>query len=143
MSGTVTISFNKMFLTGNQRKILTLEWVADDSDHTIPDTPIDAALYKLGGLFFYSAETIPGSGAEAPTNGYSITVNDTDGIDLAGGLLADRSNVNPEIVNIGKSSHGFPIVESNLVVSITGNLVNGATGVLILTFSEKRKESLS
>jgi len=132
-AGTVTITSVKYWVGGGQnRTIITLSWTADAADATVPSTTIDAALYVIKGWYLYSAETNPG--ATAPTDNYDIVLNDTDDLDIAGGLLQNRDTANTEMVNIGTSAHGYPVVKGNLTFSLSNNAVNSATGTLILTF---------
>jgi len=69
------------------------------------------------------------------TINYDIAINDADGLDVAGGLLADRDTANTEIVNMRSSVSGYPMVRGNLSVALTGNSVNSATGTIIMTFT--------
>jgi len=114
------------------RKIITISWVADSADGTVPSASIVANTYGIEGWYLYSVETNPG--AIAPTDNYDIVINDANDYDICGGLLANRNTINTELVNIGNATHGFPIVLGDLIFVLTNNVVNSATSVLILTF---------
>jgi len=132
-AGTVLINASSMQILGQQsRRIITLSWTADASAATVPNKVIDASTYDILGWYFFSAETNPGD--TAPTDNYDIVINDADGADIAGGLLMNRDTGNTEMVNIGTSIHGYPIVRGNLTFVLSNNAVNSATGTCILTF---------
>ncbi len=134
--GTVAITYSNIFVDNQRtRTILTISWVADAAAATVPSTTIPyqvANRYNVMGWYLYSAETNPGS--MAPTDNYDIVINDADSVDISGGLLANRDTANSEIVNIGTSSHGYPVVRGDLTFVLSNNSVNSATGTCILTF---------
>jgi hypothetical protein len=130
MAGTVTQSTVDLHATARRiKKVCTIEWIADATDHTVPTTNIIVP----DGWILYSAETIPGS--TAPTDNYDIVLNDADGLDVAGGLLANRDEANAELVLLGSAAHGYPLMRNgSLSFVLTNNLVDSATGTLILIF---------
>ena len=131
--GTVAITSSNVTVQGNVwRKVITLSWVADAATATVPPTTITTATYGIGGWYLYTAETNPGS--TAPTGNYNIVLNDADGLDVAGGLLANRDATATEIVNVGASAHGYPAIRGDLTFVLSDNVVNSATGTLILIF---------
>jgi hypothetical protein len=131
--GTVTITASTAsVLNQKSRKIITLTWTADSSDHTVPSTTINAVTYEIEGWYLYSGETNPGG--TAPTDNYDIVINDADTVDIAGGMLMNRDTSNSEIAAIGLGSGQYPMVRGNLTFVLTNNLVNSATGTCILTF---------
>ena len=132
-AGDVLINASSMQILGQQsRRIITLSWTADASNATVPNKVIDVTTYDVLGWYLYSAETNPGT--VAPTSNYDIVINDGDGADIAGGLLMNRHTSNTEMVNIGTSIHGYPIVRGNLTFTLSNNAVNSATGTCILSF---------
>ncbi|MFZ5989421.1 MAG: hypothetical protein ACOYWZ_20185 [Bacillota bacterium] len=128
-AGSSNITF---FDVIKDKKTMTISWIADASNATVPDLTIDASLYELKGWYLYSAETDPGG--IAPTDNYDIVLNNTNGIDVAGGLLANRDISTTEMVNISSSAFGYPIVRGDLTFSLSNNATNSATGILILIF---------
>ena len=131
--GTVSIQSDTIFVDYRAaRRILTLSFVGDGENGTIPDTVINPATYAIEGWFLYSAETNPGS--PAPTPAYNIVINDTDDVDIAGGLLIDRDTSVSELVNFINASHRHPIIRGNVTVTFANQAVGGAKGTLILIF---------
>ena len=112
------------------RVVLTITWVDDNAGTTLAINP---ATYGIQGWYLYSVETNP-SNATAPTDNYDITLVDADGVDLAGGTLMNRDTATTEIVNIGTSSTGFPVIRGTFTFTLSGNAVVGGAGTCILTF---------
>jgi len=132
-AGDVLINASSMQILGQQsRRIITLSWTADAAAATVPNKVIDVSTYDVMGWYLYSAETNPGT--TAPTDNYDIVINDADGVDIAGGLLMNRDTSTTELVCVGISAHGYPIVRGNLTFVLSNNAVNSATGTCILTF---------
>lgn len=130
--GTVVFSPAPVVIevAGQKRVIITLAWTADAGDATVPSTTIQGSLIK--GYFLYSIQTDPGVGP--PTTLYDIIINDANGADIAGGLLADRSSTVTQIVNLGASTSGYPIIRGDLTFTLSNNSQNSAAGVCILIF---------
>lgn len=116
-------------LREQQRVILTITWVDDTAGTTLA---IDPKTYSITGWYLYTAETNPGG--TAPTALYDITLVDADGADIAGGVLLNRSATVTELVNVGTSAAGYPVMRGSVTFTLSGNDVNNATGTLILTF---------
>jgi hypothetical protein len=72
--------------------IITYSCTGDSSTGTISAT---ASPYVFGWVFMVI--TVPGT--PSPTNGYSLTLSDSSGIDVVAGLLASRSSTNPQQIN--------------------------------------------
>jgi len=133
MAGSGSITKQDITVGGSiERKVLTLAWTGDASGGSMPAVSVVTATYGIEGWFLYSVETNPG--ATAPTDDYDIVINDADGLDIAGGLLANRDTANTEMVSLRAAAAGYPMVRGNLSVVITGNSVNSATGTVIMTF---------
>ena len=131
--GTTTVTTpQKIQVLGNQKKVVTVTITADASTGAIANGTLNAATLGLEGWYLYTVETDPGS--TAPQALYDLVINDANGFDVAGGLLANRSATVTELVNIGTASHGFPVMRGNWTIVGTGNNVNNATVVLYLTF---------
>jgi len=106
-------------------------WTADDADGSIPtlavDIPYDSELHSI--------TTDPGT--PAPTASYDITLIDSDGIDRAQSVGLDRHTTNSEEALIVFSGTGIhPIVRSGerLTITVTNNIVNSATGVIVIRY---------
>jgi len=113
--------------------VLTITWIGDASGGLVPSTAItDSYVAKLIGSYLYSAVTNPGS--PAPDDLYDIVINDADGFDIAGGLLANRSTSVTQMVNIGVGAIGYPVIRGPITFVLTGTTVNSATGTLMMLF---------
>ena len=132
--GTVTITSSTISVQAQPtRKVITLSWTCEAGAATIPNTTISATTYGIEGWYFYSGETNPGG--TAPTTLYDITILDAEGIDLAGGLLMNRSSTATEMVNIALGTLGqYPIVRGDLTFTLSNNAVNAALGTVTLIF---------
>jgi hypothetical protein len=121
----------------SDKRIVTISWIAH-TDGTFTSVSTDSYYSSAGktitqeikGYYLYSVETDPGS--TAPQDDYDITLTDANGLDIAGGLLANRDTTNTEMVNVGTASFGYPVIRGPLTVAISGNNVNSATGRIIL-----------
>lgn len=124
--------------TANPTKmVLTFLWTGDASNGTVPSTDTSTVITaEISGMNITTIETIPGSGAAAPTNGYDITLINANGIDMAGGKLASRSSTLPEQiicrVNATDEIYITPPVTGVLTLVVTGNSVASATGVVVV-----------
>jgi hypothetical protein len=108
-----TISVNK------QLNETTFTCTGDSSDGTFPST---ASNSDIDG-WILAVKTNPGT---APTAAYDIVLNDSDGIDVMGGALADRSASVSEEAIPSKSG----IVKGPITVVITNN--SQASAVVVL-----------
>ena len=110
---------------------ITLDWTADDTDGSVPETIID---WPIAGILSY-VTTNPG--APAPQDLYDIALEDEDGVDVMGGALDDRKTATGEVafpkepgatVNLNGVA-----VAGILTFGLTGNNVNSAVGRVRLT----------
>ncbi|HUV77068.1 MAG TPA: hypothetical protein VMW06_03315 [Desulfobacterales bacterium] len=113
---------------------ITLNWTADDTDGSVPETVID---WPIDGILSY-VTTNPG--ATAPTDLYDIVLEDKDGVDVMGGALGDRATAVSEVaypkeptpaVNLS----GVPVL-GQLTFKLTNNAVNSAVGSARLTIKK-------
>ena len=88
------------------------------------------ATLNISGWYLESVETNPGT--IGPTNLYDITILNSNGYDVAGALLTNRSISNTEKVYL--AGVGQPIFHDTWTITITNNLVNSAVVVLTLTY---------
>ena len=130
-SATITKS-NITVLQQQQRKVLSIA-VTGGTAGAYTDSTISAATYGIAGWYLYTVETVPGV-AIPPGAVYTITLKDSDGFDLAGGTLSSRSVTATEMVNIGTTVHGYPLIRGNITLGITGLTTTSATTTIILTF---------
>jgi len=101
-------------------------WV--DGDLTLPATattmPINAYVTRV--------VTNPGT---APSDNYSITLTDVDGVDCMGGKLASRDASTSEAArpyDAASGTYGDVYVAGTLTLNLTGNSNTGATGTVTI-----------
>ena len=124
--GTTTVTSEN--IPGTNVKKYTVTWVASADTAAIPNGTLSAATGHV-----LQATTNPG--ATAPTDNYDIVINDSDGIDVFGGNLANRDTANSEQA---APSIADRFVNGDLTVVFTNNSVNSANGVLCVYVAEKR-----
>jgi hypothetical protein len=118
---------------------LVLSWTGSSSDGTVPSTAISSAtIGKISGTYLFLVKTVPGT--TAPTALYDIVLNDSDGLDVLGGVAADRSASAVEKAvpkqYTGQSIYGGVFIDSGgLTFVLTNNSVVSATGKVKLYFS--------
>lgn len=112
-------------------KVLTFTCTASADDASFPATATSTeTTARIAGYYLIEARTNPG--ATAPQALYDIVLNDTDGIDLMGGTLANRSATASEraIPALATGIYGGTSVDGILTLAITGNNVNSAVTVV-------------
>ncbi len=127
MPGTVVVGHK--LLTADRRmgrevEVITADWTADAADGSIPDT-------GLGTIAGTLLRLMTNPGTPAPTAAYDVVIEDEDGFDVLGGLGANRSATITEEGEI-KGTTYRRIVGSALTLKISGNIVNGAKGIVRL-----------
>lgn len=110
-------------------KVMVIDWTAEtNGTFTVAET--NAINGTVGWV-----ETKPGS--TAPTALYDITLTNSDGLDIMGGKLADRSATLAEgsapYDTVGAIYLTTP-VRGPLDITITNNSVNSATGTISIFF---------
>lgn len=137
-AGSVTQAINN-YPNANM-KVLTFTWTGSAADGTVPSTPTNAAITtEIAGWYVYAIETNPG-GDTAPTTLYDVVINDAEGLDIAGGMLADRSATATEKITPRLDStysiFGGVLVDGALTLVITNQAVHSATGTVKLFLSK-------
>lgn len=135
--GTVTVTLDK-YPNANMRAV-TYSWVGDAIDGTVPSTATSTAITAdIAGWYVYAIETNPG--AVAPLTLYDIVINDAESLDIAGGMLANRSATATEKITPRLDStysiFGGVLVDSALTLVITNQSVVSATGTVKLLLSK-------
>ena len=129
--GTCTQAFSEVYSASGPTSMATLTFscVASAGDGSFPATATSQAITdQIAGRYIIEARTNPG--ATAPQALYDITLTDTDGIDLMGGSLADRSATASEAAYPAISTVPWPrAVDGALTHTITNNNVNSAISV--------------
>ncbi len=129
MAGSTTKSvthYNIGTTRNKYAKTVTIDFVADAADGSIPDTTFNVNGYLI------QATTNPGS--VAPTDNWDIQVKDAEGGSLSGTSLDNRDTANSETVVFSAP----PMLAGTTTVSMSGNSVNSATGRLVLYIQEDK-----
>lgn len=107
---------------------LTLSWVASSTDGSVPATT------TASNIDGYVIMVVTNPGAGPPQASYDITLTDSDGVDIVGGVLASRSQTATEQVRplIGGVAYGDRFVSGKLTFTLTGNNVNSAAGTVVI-----------
>lgn len=110
---------------------ITLDWTADDTDGSVPETETG---WDIAGIL-QKVTTNPG--ATAPTDDYDIVLEDEDDVDVMGGAMANRDTANSEVAfpkePAGTVNLNGVAVRGTLTFKLTNNSVNSATGKVRLT----------
>ena len=127
--GTVTQAIS--YTQNPAIKVLTFTCTASADDASFPSTATSAAnTAEIEGHYIIEVRTNPGT--VAPQALYDIVLNDTDGIDIMGGTLANRSATVSEraIPALATGIYGGTAIDGALTLVITGNNVNSAVTVV-------------
>lgn len=132
-SNEVTCYTQGQAIETNNKKIpvsvLIYSWLGDSVDGSVPATPGNA---PIDGYVFL-VTTNPG--AVAPTEGYDVTLTDTDGMDIMGGELADRSaSASEQAVPKINDAYISRYVSGTITLNITNNSALGAKGKVSIFF---------
>lgn len=132
-AGTTTVGTPQTIkVLASMKKVVPVTITADASDGSIVNGTLNPVTLGIEGWYLYTVETDPGT--TAPTDNYDLVINDANGFDVSGGLLANRSTSVTQLVNIGTATHGFPVMRGNWTLAGSNNSVNSATVVVYLTF---------
>lgn len=127
MAGSCVITQEPASLYGRFRSVL-FTWTSDDTAGTVTGT----SSFEIGGLV-YGLTTNPGS--TAPTDNYDITITDEDGVDLLGGVGADRDTANSEYVAVKDGAGNVVPVPVGGPVTFNGsNMGNSKVGIARLWY---------
>lgn len=91
--------------------------------HTNGAVSNTATAIAIDGLV-YLVETVPSSGATAPTNLYDLTLLNADGLDIMGGNLANRSST--LVQRASPLNYQAQSVMGKLTLTTSGDSVDGA-----------------
>lgn len=134
-AGSVTVTTENIL--GQSIRLIKFSWTADAAAASVPATTLTTAESQfVQGYYLCGAETDPGS--PAPTASYDITITDSGGNDLMGGVLADRSASATEyaVPALNTSVYGCRFVVTPLTFTLTNNLVTSAAGTCTLFFAK-------
>jgi hypothetical protein len=91
-----------------------------------------SATSGVRGWYLYNVTTNPG--ASAPTDNYDITIL-SDGEDISGGKLVDRSTSATQTVVIAPATLGYHMEDLPLIITFANETANPATIVITLRFT--------
>jgi len=128
-SVTVSKSFVEIGRSSSTKRvqIVNIDWVADDTDGSVPNTNIDLRGWVI--------KAITNPGATAPTTLYDLAMGDPEDtvLDALEANLADRSATVTEQVNFTLTGALTPpLFAGTYQFQLTNNSVNDATGRLQL-----------
>lgn len=116
-----------------EKVYMSCAWVSDDSAGTA-STTIYADTNKLYGYILYSLETDPAIAPNVPSDNYTVTVSDANGLDMcASNASANRDQTNTEMVACSSSTQPYSVVRGNMTIAVSG-AGNSKQGTAILMF---------
>jgi len=107
----------------NDVMVHTFNWIGDSVSGIVPNT---ASNKEIKGWVF-QVKTIPGS--PAPLANYDIKLTDSDGMDISGDELQNRSATDAEVIKpaVG-SDYNEIFCESGVTLEVSGTTVQSAQG---------------
>lgn len=110
--------------------VISVNWTASSSG-SVPQTLLQCPIMPtIQGYRVVNSEATPGS--TAPTNGYSITLLDSSGVDIMASAMSALSSTSPASF---QASPTAPPIFGALNFTLTGNSVNSATGRILIYFA--------
>jgi hypothetical protein len=111
-----------------------IDWVADDTNGSVPETDFDAT-DTIDILGRYCSLGVTDPGTTAPTADYDIEILDEYGCDIFGGNMTNRSaTVSEQTLPIINNGIGSRLCAGILTFKLTNNSVNDAIGKCVLYF---------
>ena len=114
---------------------LTLAWTSDSETGAVEAATSDEITAWLEGKWIMSAKTVPGTGNEAPTAAYDITITDEDGFSIFGTDLNDRSATDAEEALPYVAGTKAPRLITGALTTSVSAAGNSKTGKIILTIA--------
>jgi hypothetical protein len=127
-AGSVQQSVYQLAQTNNW--VVAFIWTGDASSGSVPNTAAQLSGCCQGYLIT-QVETVPGS--TAPTNGYSVAINDAAGVDALAGAAASLSSTTAQSFAASTSA---PPVQGSFTLVITGQSVASAKGTVYVFLSK-------
>jgi hypothetical protein len=112
-------------------------WTGDSTDGVVDAATMDDQYYQdLKGYYIDVIVTDPGVGP--PTDNYDITLTDDTGLDVTGGVLANRHTTTTQRVLplVDGTRYGSVPFSSALILTITNQNVNSAKGTVSIFMSK-------
>lgn len=128
MAGSTCTIVDACAASHGRLKTVTFTCLTDDTDGTCTGTTTGSVVGLIYGL-----KTNPGSAA--PTDNYDITITDVDGVDVLGGVGADRDTSNSEYAAAKDGAGNVVPIPSNSALTINvSNAGNAKTLVATLFY---------
>lgn len=124
MAGTFAFSPNGA-QAGRVVNSITLAWTSNGSG---------AATVVSDDIYGVILRIVTNPGAAAPTDNYDATLADADGVDVAGGLLADRDTANSESVVPIDTASGLPFAVAGPLTLTIANAGSAKNGTVVIYF---------
>lgn len=128
MAGTATLteSREKKNIDGlSYVSKIKFDWASDAAGDVSQQTTLD-----YDGVILFVV-TVPDSGGTAPTALYDVTLTDSDGVDVLGGLGANRSATATEYLNYSSGLGAVSKSQLTLTVANAGDTKGGLVYVYI------------
>ena len=136
-AGTVTQAGPPQQLGQTSNFVIVIYWTGDATTGSLPPFALQSSS-ALAGYTILSVETSPG--LPAPTNGYSLTLNDAAGYDVLNGAAISLSATTAQA--FAASAAASP-VNGTLTINISGQSVAGAKGTIYIFFQKPGTNSAS
>ena len=121
--------------------VVQLAWTGDSVTGAVPPTPINTDLQaQMMGRWVAEVVTVPGQ--PAPSQNWGVLVYDAQNVDILGGAGLSRDRFCPQVAQpLGNGAPTQAAVDSQLTVTVSGNVVPGATGIIkLFTLTDRSKE---
>jgi len=115
---------------------LSLSWTSDDATGAVSAAISAENMAFVLGKWITKVRCVPSQGAAKPTTLYDVTIKDSNGLDVMGGSLEDRTIVaggDQALPYVGNAYGPTQVVDS-LTLNVT-NAGNSKTGIVILDLS--------
>jgi hypothetical protein len=121
--GTVHQSINQLGDTNNW--VVAFNWTGDAITGGVPVTNAAIGQAGLVGYIVTQMQIVPG--IPAPTAGYAVSIKDSAGIDMFGGLSTGLSATTSQALAVANSA---PPLNGTFSLNLSGNRVAGAKGTV-------------
>jgi len=125
----MSLSQTEYYNVDSRMKVITATWIAETNG-----TFTSATIEGCKGMYLLQVETIPNQG-RAPTANYDMTLSDTNGIGATALAVMTISNRSATASEVAFPAQITRPLDTDLVLAITGNNVDRATGQVKLYLS--------
>jgi hypothetical protein len=133
-AGTVAVSASP--IGSGTTWMVVVNWAGDSANGAVPSATVRLDQWQIAGYQAATVEIAPGS--PAPTNGYSLTIADSSGVDMLGGAASSLSSSAPQAFS--PTTTAPPL--DTFTVKISGQSVASARGTLYIFLTKPSSASL-